>query len=119
MINFEVSDLLHNKGRTIRNNDVFPIPLTHYDSVNGVWLILQGVAATSGAAVSVQFAGSVDGVNEWENIGSAVTLVTTFSTEIEIMPATSSTLRPFLRALFTIPATASLTLSNFKRTKRV
>lgn len=117
-MNYEISDMLLKHGRTIRNNDEIPIQLTHADSVDGLWFIMQGVSAGVGT-VSVEFSGSVDGTNGWIVIGSPLTLTSTFTTELQVAPAAGSTMRPFMRAKFTVPAAASLVFSNFKRTKRV
>jgi hypothetical protein len=115
-VNYEVLDLNHNLGKTILNGRKVSFQISHLDSVNGVYLLLAGTA--TGAACSVQFAGSVKESSNYVNIGAPLTLTGSFANEIELTPAVNTTLRPFIRATFTVPSGSTLVIPNFNRTKR-
>lgn len=119
MTNLELSDLLIRQKKSVDNGDVISLQCTHLDSLYGLWFLLKGSETSPTTAVTVIFEGSVDGTNGYTAIGSAVTLTGSFTQEIEIVPDPGQTLRPFIRARFTVPADASLDLTAFKVTKRI
>lgn len=120
MANYEVSDLLQSSGKSIVNGFKLPFQLSHWDSVYGFFVLLKGAATTPSADITLNFQGSIDGISAWMDLGSVVTVSgNALSSEVAIYPPVGTSLRPFVRIVFTIPSDASLIMDTLKITRRL